>query len=505
MKDKILFWLTDELLYFCIANSLQKKYDAEFYGIVEENNPGSRIFFRKQKFVKFEELWYLRDYSTIKNLEPDFEYLKEIEKKYQINLWQTAYTERLFYEEFNVFHKFTRDEILIIIEQLCRLFEHVLDKVNPKFLLINLITRLPGYLLYQICLSRNIQALILESSNFANKVFISKKINAVLDPEKHVYHEVRTQRSPKELMDFIQKYKQITGTLYDFNYKIPKFEKYWAAIKFFLSPTQKDDFYRNYGYSKRKTLRKKSNVLLSLQKKKRELFMNKNLLQGLPSGESFVYFPLHKEPERTTLMFAPFYTNQITVIENIAKSLPIDHMLYVKDHPVVELTGWRDIKFYKKIMRLPNVRLLHPSIKSIEIIKHASLIISIAGSSTIEAAFYNKPSIIFADLDFAVLPFVYRLKSLEDLPNAIRKMLKQKVDFSHLNQYVDYVENQSITFDRAKYLSDFNSTFYYKGFHHQVEIPISKMRSFLENNINVFDKLVEEFVKKLKPKNHNIH
>ena len=97
--------------------------------------------------------------------------------------------------------------------------------------------------------------------------------------------------------------------------------------------------------------------------------------------------------ERILLIGAPFFINQFEVIRNIANSLPVGYRLYVKDHVVMNYRGWRSINEMKKIMSLPNVMLFHPSVDSSELIKKSKLVISIAGSSSIEAAFYNKQSI----------------------------------------------------------------------------------------------------------------
>jgi len=35
MKDKIIFWLNADLIYFGIAKSLQEKYDSNFYAIID--------------------------------------------------------------------------------------------------------------------------------------------------------------------------------------------------------------------------------------------------------------------------------------------------------------------------------------------------------------------------------------------------------------------------------------------------------------------------------------
>ena len=61
------------------------------------------------------------------------EYLNSFEEKYKINLWLLAINERLFYE-YNEFHKFSREEILSILEDECKLFEKILE-IKPEFLI----------------------------------------------------------------------------------------------------------------------------------------------------------------------------------------------------------------------------------------------------------------------------------------------------------------------------------------------------------------------------------
>ena len=70
----------------------------------------------------------------------------------------------------------------------------------------------------------------------------------------------------------------------------------------------------------------------------------------------------------------------IKVITNIAESLPNGYNLYVKEHPNMVVREWRSISAYKQIMSLPNVTLIHPTVKSQDIIKKSSLVISIFGT-----------------------------------------------------------------------------------------------------------------------------
>ena len=65
----------------------------------------------------------------MKNKKPDLEYLRSIEKKYDLNLWLLAANERIFYDFYD-YHKFSENEVLSIIEQECRLYEQILDDVK---------------------------------------------------------------------------------------------------------------------------------------------------------------------------------------------------------------------------------------------------------------------------------------------------------------------------------------------------------------------------------------
>ncbi len=203
------------------------------------------------------------------------------------------------------------------------------------------------------------------------------------------------------------------------------------------------------------------------------------------------------EPERSLLLQAPNYTNQVKVVTNIAKSLPPGYELYVKEHPVSAYREWRSVDDYKKMMELPNVKLIHPSVKSSDLIKKSSLVIAISSTTGLEAAFHNKPSIIFADLDYSILPSVHKIKTIDELPHAIKSSLKKEVKVSDLNYYVNLIEENTFEINYDSIDSDFDHTFHYGGFLADVEIPIEKMRLFLERHSADFDKIATECMKKI--------
>ena len=110
--------------------------------------------------------------------------------------------------------------------------------------------------------------------------------------------------------------------------------------------------------------------------------------------------------ERNLLIDSAMYTNQIEIIRIIAKSLPINYRLYVKESPAQASREWRSKKEYKEIQNIPNVTLIQPTVLGRELIENSSLVISIAGTSSLEATFHQKPSIIFGNVIYNSILFL---------------------------------------------------------------------------------------------------
>ena len=102
MKDKVIFWCGFDFTQFCMAYSFQKKYDCEMYSIIDITN-STKKFFETQKLVNFKKIWFLHDQYEYGKTKPNIEYLKNFEKKYNIDLWKLAINERMFYGFFNYY------------------------------------------------------------------------------------------------------------------------------------------------------------------------------------------------------------------------------------------------------------------------------------------------------------------------------------------------------------------------------------------------------------------
>lgn len=501
LKDRILFFIDNWFVNFGMARSLQKKYDSDLFAIIDFDDKAKQ-FFQKQKLVKFQKIWNYTDFVSKSSKKPDIEYLKSIEKKYRINLWGIAFTDRDFYQ-YNHFYKFQDNEILSLLEQACRFFEQVLDEIKPDFISMILPTAHYHQLLYEICRARGIKILMLTPVRFANRMMISENVNKVDNLDNLT--NIEKNRTENELQDYLKRFdafKQIED-MKKSSFESNMWKRYKSILKFFISVRDVNykNRYSNYGKTRLKVLNVK--MLHFLKKKYRNYFINHYLIRKIDDSVPFVYYPLHFEPERVTLIDAFFYTNQLAVITNIAKSLPVGYTLFVKEHPAMKILGWRSVSYYKQIMNIPNVKLIHPSIPSEEIMRKSSLVITIAGTSGQEAAFFKKPAIVFTDQLYSSIPSVCRLQKIEDLPQSIKESLQTKVDSSDLNKFVEFMDKNTFELNLINLSADFAYRFGFKGPMMDADLPEVKVESFLNDYDSIFELLALQNISKIKSHKEN--
>ena len=120
------------------------------------------------------------------------------------------------------------------------------------------------------------------------------------------------------------------------------------------------------------------------------------------AGADFAFYPLHKEPEVTLLVYSRPYMNQIEVVRNIAMSLPLGVKLVVKEHPAC--VGYRSLGYYRKLLDIPGVVLVPPETSGRELVEKARFTAIISGSIGLEALMLGKPVLHFGQVPFCVLP-----------------------------------------------------------------------------------------------------
>ena len=156
------------------------------------------------------------------------------------------------------------------------------------------------------------------------------------------------------------------------------------------------------------------------------------------SVSRYVYFPLQFQPEASIDVVAPFFNNQIETARQVAMSLPDDYTLVVKEHPA--MVGLRTPGFLKKIVGLPNVKLIDYRISSHDALRHAAAVVSPGATTVAEAAILKIPAIQLGDLGItAQLPNVIVHREMPTLSAAIKKALAIEFDQHYEQQLENFV------------------------------------------------------------------
>jgi hypothetical protein len=174
--------------------------------------------------------------------------------------------------------------------------------------------------------------------------------------------------------------------------------------------------------------------------------MRGDLFEPPRPGERYAFYALHQQPEMTTMILAPFWQEQLTLIENIARSLPLDTWLYVKEH--IPMLGVRPIEYYERLRRVPNIRLIDPFTSSLQLIRDASVVTVIAGTVGWEALLLGVPVITFGQVFYNTIPIVQKCRAIEDLPRLIREAVVGSLqDPRFVEAYVAAILANSFEFD----------------------------------------------------------
>ncbi len=132
-----------------------------------------------------------------------------------------------------------------------------------------------------------------------------------------------------------------------------------------------------------------------------------------------VFFAFQYQPEQSTLSQGLWYANQIALVENISKSLPLGYTLVVKEHPWGR--GARPTWQYRHLSGLYNVQFCDAPSK--EIIAKVAAVIGISGTVGFEALVLDKPTIILGTSFFTHCDLFYRVACVQDLPVVLRKIV----------------------------------------------------------------------------------
>jgi hypothetical protein len=143
----------------------------------------------------------------------------------------------------------------------------------------------------------------------------------------------------------------------------------------------------------------------------------------VPPGTPFVFFGLHMQPESTVDVWAPFFSNQMWVIELLSRAIPPSHRLLVKIHKSDAANYSKEQ--LRRMTSFPGVELVRPFADSRAFVEAADLVVAIQGTLGLEAALLGIPVIMLGKSPITLFPSATRIGEIADLPKLIRRKLAE--------------------------------------------------------------------------------
>jgi len=175
------------------------------------------------------------------------------------------------------------------------------------------------------------------------------------------------------------------------------------------------------------------------------------------SSESYVYFPLHLQPEMTTDVLGGQYADQALALEKLRALIPSQIAIYVKENP--KQTGlMRSESFFKRIQNIPNLKFIAWDVPSFDLIKNSIAVATITGTAGWEALRMEKPVLVFGSVFWNSLPGAFHISNKPEW--------KQIKEFTFNNTKLQSAANKLSRFahdgisdlEYAKQLENFDET-----------------------------------------------
>ncbi len=146
-----------------------------------------------------------------------------------------------------------------------------------------------------------------------------------------------------------------------------------------------------------------------------------------PDGaRPYVYFPLHVVEDYKLKRVIPHCADQVTLIEQVARSLPHGHDLVVKEHPFS--IGRNRIAMLRRLSRMRNVRLVAPQLGSQGLIAGAAAVAVISSTVGLEALLHRKPVLTLGQPFYAGYGVTCDVVDFKEIRTAVPRLLDFEPD-----------------------------------------------------------------------------
>lgn len=312
----------------------------------------------------------------------DYEFLV---KKYDVNFNKFHEYDRSFsyYPALLKKTPMTLDRKKNYIVKLIKTFEKIIESGKIKVIFSELIIGLFDAVFHAVALKKGVPYIGIRQSKLKDgfvlvdpytedPIVLNPHVEGTLkDAELYINKESSTHNLPSYMRHSKKKVNLLNKTI--------------LSNLRFLGSTIQDSYVRKYYLNKiNYRLFRLINTYKTRARKVQSLFIN-----ILPDNVDYYIYPLQFEPEATVMVRGYPFSDQLALIDRLARQLPKGTVLVVKEHFGNE--GYRKINDYYRLASIPNVVLLGRGFSVDTLISGSKGVITISGRMGYEAICRNIP------------------------------------------------------------------------------------------------------------------
>jgi len=143
----------------------------------------------------------------------------------------------------------------------------------------------------------------------------------------------------------------------------------------------------------------------------------------------YVYFAMQMQPEMTTSALGGWFRDQALAIESLARMLPKNVKIYVKENPK-QGAYMRGPLFFHRLKRISNVNILPSHADTHALTENAQFVSTITGTVGWEAVRKGKKVLIFGNTWYQSFPGVFKYNDML----TFEKIMKYKLEHTELEK-----------------------------------------------------------------------
>lgn len=159
--------------------------------------------------------------------------------------------------------------------------------------------------------------------------------------------------------------------------------------------------------------------------------------------QPYVYFPLHWQPENTTVPMAGRFSDQYMAVKMLSEAIPENYQIYIKENPGQfewhRASFARYATFYDDFTKVNGVKLVKMESDPFLLIDHSVCVYTITGTVGWEAVIRNKIALVTGQcIWYRGAPGTYNVDSVESIKDIFQKVITKDIyiDKNKLKEFI---------------------------------------------------------------------